>query len=248
MNGKFGFIDRTGKIQVPLKYDGVSSFSNGFAFVGSNDKFGYIDKSGNEIVPLRYESYGIRKDGVFDYLDLMFGFRSTANKPLLEVKVNGKVGYVDAKGELVIPADFDEGFPFLSDFAAVKRGDKWGYIDSTGTEVIPLRYENVSLIGFRNGLAAVKLNGKWGFIDRAGNVVIAFKFDGEQKFDFGPIFSEGLAAVAINKVWGYIDTRGRQVVPLKYTSADLFVHGLANVVLNEKSFFINKDGTEFYQP
>jgi serine/threonine protein kinase len=248
LNGKWGFIDKTGKVRIPLKYDAIDSFVNGFAYVVSNDKCGYIDKSGNETVPLKYESTGKPGDKLFELIDLIFAIRTPANRTLLVVKTEGKIGYVDGKGAMVIAPVFDEGVPFMGEFAAVKRGDKWGFIDSKGVEVIPVRYDSVSLLGFRDGLAGVKLNGKWGFIDTAGNVVIAFKFDSERKLDFGPIFREGLAAVAIDKAWGYIDTRGRQVIPLKYNDAGPFIQGLAEVILNDKKFFIDKNGTEFYQP
>ena len=50
MNGKWGYIDKTGNQVIPCVYDDVERFFNGFACVRSNGKFGYVDKVGN-LVP-----------------------------------------------------------------------------------------------------------------------------------------------------------------------------------------------------
>jgi hypothetical protein len=46
VGGKFGFIDKTGKMVIPPKYDDAFSFSEGLALVKIGDKFRYIDKTG----------------------------------------------------------------------------------------------------------------------------------------------------------------------------------------------------------
>ncbi|MEI9478590.1 MAG: WG repeat-containing protein [Deltaproteobacteria bacterium] len=46
VDGKTGFIDKSGKMVIPLMYDDVDSFSGGIAKVTINEKKGYIDKKG----------------------------------------------------------------------------------------------------------------------------------------------------------------------------------------------------------
>ena len=48
LNGKYGFIDKTGKEIIPLKYDFANCFSEGLALVRLNNKWFYIDKNGIE--------------------------------------------------------------------------------------------------------------------------------------------------------------------------------------------------------
>jgi hypothetical protein len=48
---KSGFIDSTGKMVVPVIYDEVTPFVNGFARVWRDGKSHLIDKKGNEVVP-----------------------------------------------------------------------------------------------------------------------------------------------------------------------------------------------------
>ena len=77
---KRGYIDRTGKEIIPLKYDAARNFSEGLAWVKLNGKYGFIDRTGKEIIPLKY-------DDAWDF-----------NKGLAKVELNGKYGKIDKVG------------------------------------------------------------------------------------------------------------------------------------------------------
>ena len=55
IHGKWGFIDRTGEVVIPLIYDVVGDFHKGLAAVRIGNwetgKWGFIDKAGNIIIP-----------------------------------------------------------------------------------------------------------------------------------------------------------------------------------------------------
>lgn len=56
---KFGFIDKTGKVVIPLTFQFANQFSEGMASVGKLDEFGaikwgYIDLSGKLVIPYQY--------------------------------------------------------------------------------------------------------------------------------------------------------------------------------------------------
>ena len=53
--GKWGYIDKTGREVIPCKYDDASSFSEGLAKVKKSGKYGFIDKTGREVVPFIYD-------------------------------------------------------------------------------------------------------------------------------------------------------------------------------------------------
>src|SRR4030095_5504900 len=55
LNGKWGFIDKTGKEVIPLRYQDVVDFHEGFAAVKADNKWGFIDKTGKEITSIKYE-------------------------------------------------------------------------------------------------------------------------------------------------------------------------------------------------
>ena len=49
INGKWGFVDASGKQVIEPEYEDARSFANGVAAVKKNGKWGYIDKN-NEMV------------------------------------------------------------------------------------------------------------------------------------------------------------------------------------------------------
>jgi hypothetical protein len=60
---------------------------------------------------------------------------------LAKVTDNGKVGYVDKKGNIVIEIKFEDASSFKEDKAWVKVGGKYGIIDKTGDFLIKPKYE-----------------------------------------------------------------------------------------------------------
>jgi len=57
-DGKWGFIDKTGKIIALGEYDYVFDFKDGLAPVRRGEKQGYIDKTGRVVVPVEYDLHG----------------------------------------------------------------------------------------------------------------------------------------------------------------------------------------------
>lgn len=87
------------------------------------------------------------------------------SKGLVQVGSGGKKGFVNVRGELVIPCiyrnvgNFSDGLAYVFDESA-----KYGYIDMTGELVIPFLYEEA--INYREGLAPVKFDDKWVLLKR----------------------------------------------------------------------------------
>ena len=52
------------------------------------------------------------------------------------VKQNGKVGFIDKAGNMVVEPQWDVAYSFSDGLAAVALRGKWGYIDQTGNVVI----------------------------------------------------------------------------------------------------------------
>jgi len=61
----------------------------------------------------------------------------------VSVKLNGKMGFINTKNEVVIPFKYDDAFAFADNgFAKVELNGKWGLINEKGEVVIPLKYDN----------------------------------------------------------------------------------------------------------
>jgi hypothetical protein len=131
------------------------------------------------------------------------------------VRVGKKWGYINKKGEFVVPPTYENAWPYFEGLAAVKLDGKWGYIDPSGKVMIVPQFEDgaprFSIGEFWEGLAAVKIGSQWGFINKQGQVVIPPRFVAVWHF------SNGLA-----EVWdpdcAHIDTSGNTVWTAKRKS------------------------------
>lgn len=159
---------------------------------------------------------------------------------LASVKRDGKWGFINAKGEEVVPPQYDS----LSGFAAnglalIKRDGKYGYINTQIKEVLPPLYEDAGLFA-SNGLANVKIDGKWGYINVKGEEVISPQYDTTYGFS-----AKGLAAVELNGKWGAINAKGQVVIPIQHKYAAVMANGLTMIVRNKNDLYlINTKGFE----
>ncbi len=142
-DGKYGYIDKTGKEVIPCIYEGAGDFSEGLAAVKQDDKWGFIDKTGKEVIPCNYDDAGNFYEGM-SWVKKYDKFGYVCKKPEVNKEVNiiGKLKNKvvewkkrktpDKKVDEVIPCTYDNVEDFERGFAKVKSGDTWGYIDHTG--------------------------------------------------------------------------------------------------------------------
>ena len=161
---------------------------------------------------------------------------------------HGLWGYMDRRGETIIPPQFDRVSHFSEGVAAVEVKDHWEYIDMTGAVVIrpPLldgqHVENA--YSFDSGLALILLYDSGSrkssnmIINHVGKLVMR---------DVGE-FGEGLAPKASHGKIGFVDTTGKMVIAPQFTYIPLlpFQEGLAAVFIgegaNRRAGFINRQG------
>jgi len=240
---KCGYIDKAGKKVIDFRYDACFDFSEGLALVseGNNNQPIYIDKLGTTLIDFKKLGFESPPSESFDPQPLNFSEGLT----LFKMKgTEGKVGFIDKAGKIVVPAQFNSASKFSEGFSLVLFSDRGvGFIDKTGKVVIDLRSIDVKGAGyFSDGLAAVIKNGKWGYIDTTGKIVI------EPQFDAPGGFLDGLAQVRVGKKWGYIGKSGNIVINLIYDGAGIFSEGLAAVKVNDKYGFIDKTGRMVIEP
>ncbi len=137
-NHKWGFIDKTNKIIIPFGYYDVGTFSEGLALAAeSYYKWGYIDHNDTAIIPFIYENP--------KYCDQNAG---NFKNGIAQVRLEDKSGYINKKGEIIIPIkyhcvkQFCKGYAYAEiDNGESNFGNKhkillYGYIDSIGNEYL----------------------------------------------------------------------------------------------------------------
>lgn len=206
-----GYIDKTGKLVIPLQYADAWDFSEGLAPVeNAAGKYGYIDAKNNVVIPHQYEDARPFSEG------------------LARVVTGGSVKYINKKGKTVFTCkyttawdgDFHDGLAIVEKWS--KNTAKYGFINTKGKLAISIKYQDAR--EFSDGLAAVQVNGKWGYINAEGKTVL------KPQFKYAGPFKDGLAPVSKDgKKWGYINKKGKFVIPAKYGRAYEFCDGLAFV-------------------
>jgi hypothetical protein len=235
---KCGYIDKTGRLIIPFKFDGADEFSEGLAAVRIDGKSGYIDETGNFVISPPSLSGFPFSDGMALVVIREF------EKDHLHMH---KLGYINRSGKLVFQRKeawdskslhiiYKELF-FSEGLVSVEQNGKMGYVDKAGRQVISPRYNNAQ--PFSESLAAVMIKGQYGYIDRSGKMVIPPQFTDAESF------SEGLALISFDSTqWSYIDKSGKIVINgEKFVIARGFSEGLAAAMgKNEKYGFIDKTG------
>lgn len=259
-DGKYGFLDKKGQEVIPFIYGAASGFSEGLSAVEKDGKYGFINKKGETIIPF-----------MFDYAETFNGEATIASKNDKNVIINkegkvvkefssgqfqgfsegmalyendeGKYGFVDEKGNLVIPCSYYAvnwlfGV-FVDGYASVYKEDvgKFGIIDKSGKTILPFKFEvGNGGIEYSEGLFCAYEKDKAGYYDTNGKCVIPSKFD-----EAAP-FSEGLAAVKQGDLWGFIDKTGKMVINPLFDEVRSFSDGLAVVKKNDRYGIVDKNG------
>jgi hypothetical protein len=210
---KFGYIDRSGKIVIPAKFDRAEKFSEGLATVQIGGKYGCIDLNGNMVILPQFNHY------IYEFGNGLAAiqFENVPSKV-------GRLGYLDRTGRIVISDRFDQADKFSEGLAVVRidssNKSRYGYINSKGKVVIPFRFLFAS--EFKNGLAKVELTeGKIDTIDRTGRLVAVSNVSPSSPLiSTEPKFNNGLAWVTIGDRLGYIDKTGKLAIPARYGVTD----------------------------
>ena len=240
IDGKFGYIDKKGKLVLKAEFAGGSRFSEGLAAVQLRkaDRVGYIDETGTLVIPSQFDLADPFSEGY------------------AAVMKNRKWGYIDRTGQIVIPIAFDAAELFSGGVAAVAKIQTTNvttffYINRNGEPLLDKQYLFDTALPFGEGLAPVRSLGQYfRYIDQSGKTVIN---DPSRPFLSAGVFRDGLAPVNLHATdgmrWGYIGKDGKLGVTARFAAAQPFTEGLAAVqMLDGKWGYINTKGSMVITP
>lgn len=219
------YINNLGQIAFDQKFREVTRFGCGVAGVR------IIDKDRTNII----NTIGTVIDEKYDPVDLISDDFSLAFN-LIKVRLKGKFGMIDFKGNELAPCIYDLIEPFQDGIAKVKISNGYGFIDERGNTVLQCKYAEAYTCG--NGFVRVMKNGDW----KCYNIRNKLLFDFEDAEDF----NEGLAIIKKNNKYGFIDQNGKIIIDCIYQYANHFSDGVAKVRFNDEFFFINKQGKRLF--
>lgn len=162
---KYGLIDADLNVIVPIEpgYESIKNFfSEDLFVVKRGTKWGYIDQHGVEVVPPQYINAEPFRNGLGLVNNCLYINRQgdTIVSEMMGVKAieplhdgyarftsNNKFGYLNAKGEVHIPAQYSLATNFLGGLAIVQVNDLMGVIDTLGREVLKFEFKRLSSVG-----------------------------------------------------------------------------------------------------
>lgn len=208
-NGLYGYIDLNGNLIIRCNYTWASNFSEGLAKVVKQEntkkvndpiwnfdqsfEFVYIDKKGETAISTPFSICG----------DFHNGRAYVMGK-------NNKYGFINNRGDEIIPCIYDEVRDFSDSIALVRISDTLYYIDTEGKR-ISQEFHNISLItDFHDGYAAIMdvkdlkagelaiyNNSQWGYMNKKMSIVIPTVYGEVFRF------SESKAVVSLYDKSGY---------------------------------------------
>lgn len=244
-NGRYLYLDTKSGKYLHGSFDLAGNFEeNGYALALDNNQYYQVHKNGlirpYPIEPNLYEGKDFSPYGEF-----YEGFAAVKSK-------NGKFGYINKVGELVVQPIYDKALEFKNGEGTVLLGDhnKWQNIDQWGNclsnclEKADLNEtvwvdtiitfdpetleEKMKVTTFRFGPQTLK-----------DDAFIPAWYDHAEDFHNDP-----LARVQKNSKWGYIGLDAKMKTAFKYTSTFPFQEGNAKVRIKNKYGFINCLGME----
>jgi hypothetical protein len=142
---------------------------------GQNGKFGLVNMT----------------TGVF-LVDYFFDDVYEFSNGLAAVQLYGLWGYINKKGETIIPFVYNKARSFKNNMAGVEQNGLWFFINKTGVRISKNEYLFIG--DFDSEFVNVQpLTGAWFYIDRNEKIV------SPQSYYYASSFTNGLAAVLINE-------------------------------------------------
>lgn len=203
--------------------------SFGWSF-GYTPPEGYDDGFRNafiDVVVLRSQEDGLYRLGSFDgsfhseeAWEKIDGFR----EGYAAVKRDGKWGFIDAKGHLVIPLAYDRvERPFREGMAAVEAEGERFWINTAGQRLFDNPWEETT--DFTQGVALVKKDGLWGMIDNRGNLISECRWEDAGVLRRYPFADGSLMPVVMDGLCGFVNLQGELVIPCVYDREQLLGDG-----------------------
>lgn len=228
-DNKWGYIDKYGKVLIPLNFEYASLFHENRAEVKINQKYGYINLKGDLVIKPVYDEIDEFKCIGKDDIKSHYAAR---------VRNDGKYGFIDEDGINITECLFEEAFEFWDiGYAGVKYKNKWSIIDKTGKFVVYNKFDDIGsyygtinsryLARRRWGTAkehywqqtlgstkredvyfTIELNNKWGIMDLDFNMIMPEMNNHFVEFKGKRIYIKNGGATSMRKVKSITDNEG----------------------------------------
>ncbi|MCX6351174.1 MAG: WG repeat-containing protein, partial [Bacteroidetes bacterium] len=226
--GKYGFVNMSGTVVIPITYTEAGDFGEGLAAVKVGEVWGAVDKSNKIVIKPQFADQFRFKKGMATV--------SKPNKPGTDV--------IDKTGRTIFHTDYNFVFfnSFIDGVEPVSNDkEKFGLINKLGKLVLDCKYEDIK--PFSEGLAVYKGGLAYGYLDKTGKVIV------QNKYTDAVSFTNGLGMVKIQRKIAYVDKTGKEVVPIgAYTNVFSYTNRKIRVARGTKIGYLDSKGAVIIPP
>lgn len=163
-DGQYGVYSNTFNLLGSETYENAYLGENGFIMVQKGGKWALLDSNLNMLTDYRFTDVAVNSRGLAFYgnyavvadeagyflinqdgeacFETRFSGAKGIEGGLFAVQnADGKWGFADENGQIIVECKYDDAYSFSNRLAAVKYAGKWGYINRYGTLIIDLQYE-----------------------------------------------------------------------------------------------------------
>lgn len=266
----WGLMTCDGKIIVEDEFDGQPFVNDGIVWVseysdkqGSNEYSFYTlsekpDQIGDDYIDALPFNEGlapvVEEGDVIKYINQEGKVEFTLDKEILKAgnffneraainTKDGKWGYIDKAGNIIIKAEYEQVGRFSEDYAVVEKtkegdGEPRFFILNKEGEIVLKIDEDYQLdwdqAVIREGRLPVEEDDEWGFIDVKGEEVVKCKWDEVTSF------TGEYACIKDDGEWGIINKDDKKICRAKYGA----VTGLSFLLKSTKELFTDLDDDE----
>jgi hypothetical protein len=231
----YGYLNKRGKEVIPIIYETASDFVQGKAVVKTKEgRFQLINLTGTVIQTYSFPYVGNYGEGLLPF--------KKSNE--------GKSGYINEQGKIVIEPQFSNGEAFIDGRAIVSlaenNNDRYGVIDRTGHFVIKPNYNQIVYLDEGRFAIGKEINPKqpcmrsiYALADSGGQILTGFIFTVINKFQ------DGLASVSDDQHTYFIDKHGKRNEHLPMVSGSgwlRFEKTLIKGHIDDRLLYFNRTG------
>lgn len=146
--GNYGVIDTSNQVIVPFSstFSEIANYRNGVTQVRKNQTVSWLDKNGKTTTDPNAKADN--NDTMMANNTDMPPMQAPPLTPFTTLQASqqdGKWGFVDEQGVIMITYSFNEVRAFSEGLAGVRVDNKWGFINLGGELVIPFRFDNTGI-------------------------------------------------------------------------------------------------------
>ncbi|GEM_PF-2982685 len=231
-NRRYGAIDTTGKIVIPISYPVLRTYQEGLMAFTQKNLMGFINANNQVVIEPTYYYVSNFSNGLACAKapkDSVYGYINKSNKWAITPQFK-------------FAEEFKDGYATVSQRTGPTNKALYGTINTKGKIVVPVIYDNIT--ARRSGGTFVYTLGKeYGIIDSAGNILT------EKNNRFIPSYNGDLITIKYDTLSGIINNRGKWLYKPEYKAVVFSIlSGAAYLQKGNTYTVINKLGNVILKP